>query len=199
MSRPGGVYLLSEVTRAIERVESVGPCSEQPNLGAEGLACLAVERGEQIGLSRPEAVVEGREELGAELRGDDSASSPVGRIGAALDQASRFEVIEEVGHDRSVDSEVLGQGELATNSALGGGGKDLVAARAAGQVGHRGARGRGVGPKDRAQAPSKIVCQRVVATEGGRNCVAVTGAVHHPIIADKALLSRSSVIMMICL
>jgi hypothetical protein len=33
MSRPArtrqlGVYLLSEITRAIERVESVGPCSE---------------------------------------------------------------------------------------------------------------------------------------------------------------------------
>jgi hypothetical protein len=186
MSRPGGVYLLSEITRAIERVESVGPCSEQPNLGAEGLACLAVERGEQIGLSRPEAVVEGREELGAELRGDDSASSPVGRIGAALDQARRFEVIEEVGHDRSVDSEVLGQGELATNSALGGGGKDLVAARAAGEVGHRGARGRGVRPKDRAQAPSEVVCQRVVAAGGGRNFVAVTrDVIHRPIIAVK--------------
>jgi hypothetical protein len=84
-----------------------------------------------MGLRRPEAVIEGREELGAELRGDDSASSPVGRIGAALDQFRRFQVIEEVGHDRSVDSEVLGQGELATDSALSGGGKDLVTPRAA--------------------------------------------------------------------
>ena len=103
-----------------------------------------------MGLRRPEAVIEGREELGAELRGDDSASSPVGRIGAALDQASRFEVIEEVGHDRSVDSEVLGQGELATDSALSGGRKDLVTPRAARKVGHRGVRGPGVRPQDHA-------------------------------------------------
>ena len=42
-----------------------------------------------MGLRRPEAVIEGREELGAELRGDDSASSPVGRIGAALDHLAK--------------------------------------------------------------------------------------------------------------
>jgi hypothetical protein len=141
---------LTEITSAIERVESVGPCCEQPNLGAEGLACLEVERGEHVGLHRTEAVVEGREELGAESRGDDSPSSPVGRIGAALDEACRFEVIEEVGHDRSVDSEVLGQGELATNSALSGCRENLVAPWAAGEVGHRGACGRGIRPKDNA-------------------------------------------------
>jgi hypothetical protein len=84
-----------------------------------------------MGLRRPKAVIEGREELGAELCGDDSASSPVCRIGAALDQPRRFQVIDEVGHDRSVDSEVLGQGKLATDSPLSGGGKDLVAPRAA--------------------------------------------------------------------
>jgi hypothetical protein len=139
---------LTEITWAIERVESVGPCCEQPNLGAEGLACLEVERGEHVGLYRSEAVVEGREELGAELRGDDSPSSPVGRIGSALDQACRFEVIEEVGHDRSVDPEVLGQGELATNSALSGCEENLVAPWAAREVGHRGVCGRGIRPKD---------------------------------------------------
>jgi hypothetical protein len=139
---------LTEITWAIERVESVGPCCEQPNLGTEGLARLEVERGEQVGLDRPEAVVEGREELGAELRGDDSPSSPVGRIGSALDQACRFEVIEEVGHDRSVDSELLGQGELAANSALSGCKENLVAPWAAGEVGHRGVCGLGIRTKD---------------------------------------------------
>src|SRR5260370_39834417 len=103
-------------------------------MGAEGLARRGVERGEQMCVRRPEAVMEGREELGAELRGDGSARSPVCRIGAALDQPRRFQVIEEVGHDGSVDSEVLGQGKLATDSALSGGGKDLVTPRAARKV-----------------------------------------------------------------
>ena len=152
-----------------------------------------------MGLRRPQAVVEGREELGAELRGDDSASSPVAWIGAALDQARRFEVIEEVGHDRSVDSEMLGQGELATDSALSGGGKDLVTPRAAGKVGHRGVRGRGVRPQDHAQAPSEVACQRADAAGGAPNVVTATrDLIHHPIIADKTRFPRSSVDMMIC-
>jgi hypothetical protein len=49
----------------VGRGESVGPCRKQPNLGTEGLACLAVERGEHLGLCCPEPVIEGREELGA--------------------------------------------------------------------------------------------------------------------------------------
>ena len=152
-----------------------------------------------MSLRRPEAVIEGREKLGAELRGDDSPSSPVGRIGAALDEARRFEVIEEVGHDRSVDSEVLGQGELATDRALSGGGKNLVAPRAAGEVGHRGACGPGIGPKNHAQAPAEVVSQRGVAARDVPNVVAVTrDLIHHPIIAGKALLPRSSVALMIC-
>jgi hypothetical protein len=84
-----------------------------------------------MGLCRAKAVIESREEFGAELRGDDSASAPVGRIGTALDQFRAFQLIEEVGHDRSVDSEVLGQAKLASDSALSGRGKDLVPAWAA--------------------------------------------------------------------
>ena len=72
-------------------------------------------------LRRPESVIEAGEEFDALSGGDDSAGAPVGRIRATLDQARRFEVIEEVGHDRSVDSEVLGEGELACNGALSGG------------------------------------------------------------------------------
>ena len=146
-----------------------------------------------MGFCRPEAVIEGREELGTELCGDDSASSPVGRVGAALDQPRRFQVIEEVGHDRSVDSEVLGQGKLATNSALSGGGEDLVPPRAARKVGHRGVRGRGVRPQDHAQAPSEVACQRADAAGGAANVV-----IHRLIIAEKrcpqdTLLDRRSV------
>ena len=119
-----------------------------------------------MGLRRPEAVIEAGEEFVALSGGDDSAGTPVGRIRAALDQVRRFEVIEKIGHDRAVDSEVLGEGELATDGALSGGGKDLVAPRTAGKVGHRGVGGLDVGPKDHAQAPSEVVCQRVLAARG---------------------------------
>ncbi|MFZ0181137.1 MAG: hypothetical protein WAL84_14910, partial [Candidatus Dormiibacterota bacterium] len=71
---------MPKITWSVGRGERVGPYREQPNLGTEGLACLSVERGEHIGLRRPEPVIEGREELGAAFRGDDSASSTVGRV-----------------------------------------------------------------------------------------------------------------------
>ncbi len=145
-----------------------------------------------MGLSRAKAVIEGREEFAAELRGDDSASSPVGRIRAALDQSRRFQLIEQVGHDRSVDAEVLGQGELATDSALSRGGKDLVTPRAARKVGHRGVRGPGVGPQDHAQSPSEVPCQRADAAGGAANVVTVTGGlIHRLIIAKKRCLQDS--------
>ncbi len=71
-------------------------------------------------LDRPEPVIEACEKFVALLGGDDSASAPVGWIKAALDQARRFEVVQEVGHDGAVDTEVLGEGELAANGALSG-------------------------------------------------------------------------------
>ena len=86
-----------------------------------------VKWGEQVGLCLPETPVKLGEQLGAVMGGNDSPSSPVGRIRAALDQVRRLEVIEEVGHHRAVDTEVLGQGELAPNGAAGGRGKHLVA------------------------------------------------------------------------
>src|ERR1700682_828923 len=138
-----------------------------------------------MGLHRPKAVIEGSEELGAELCGDDSARSPVCWIGAALDQPRRFRVSEEVGHDRSVDSEVLGQGKLAADSALGGGGKDLVTPRAARKVGHRGVRGLGVRPQDHAQTPSEVACQRAGAAGGAAKTVRATRAVIHSLIIAK--------------
>ena len=139
-----------------------------------------------MGLRRSEALIEAGEELDAVLGGDDSAGSPISRIWVALDQGRRFEVIEEVGHDGAVDAEVLGQGELAPDSALGGGGKDLVAPRTAGEVGDRGMGGRDVGPKDHAQAPSEVVGQGVVAAAGVPDFVSVTrGVVHTPIIRPR--------------
>jgi hypothetical protein len=138
-----------------------------------------------MGLRRPKAVIEGGEELGAELCGDDSVSSPVGRIGAALDQFRGFQVIEEVGHDRSVDSEVLGQGELATDSALSGGRKDLIPARATRKVGHRSLCGLGVRPQDHAQAPSEIAGQGTGAAGSVANIGTAIGAFVHPLIIAK--------------
>ena len=88
----------------------------------------------------------------------------------------RFEVVEQVGHDRAVDAEVLGQGELAPDGALGRGRKDLVAPRAAGKVGHRLVGGLDVGPKDDAQAPPEVVGQCVIAAAGVPDFVPVTRA-----------------------
>src|ERR1700694_321222 len=88
---------------------------------------------------------------------------------------------------------------LATNGALSGGGKYLVAPRAAGKVGHRGVCRRGIRPKDHAQAPAEVACQRGAAAGGIPDFVTATsGVIHQPIVADKALLARSSVDMMIC-
>ncbi len=147
-----------------------------------------------MGLCRAKAVIESREEFGAELRGDDSVSSPVGRIGTALDQFRGFQLIEEVSHDRSVDSEVLGQGELATDSALSRGRKDLVSPRAARKVGYRGARGLGVRPQDHAQAPSEVACQGADTAGGPAKIIRATSTVIHPlIIGQKVLSTRLSV------
>src|SRR5260370_15764384 len=109
-----------------------------------------------MGLCRPKAVIESREEFGAELRGDDSASAPVGRIGTALDQFRGFQLIEEVGHDPSVDSKALRQAELAANSALSRGRQALVPPRTAPKAGHRTARGPRVRPQDHAQSPTDV-------------------------------------------
>jgi hypothetical protein len=147
-----------------------------------------------MGLCRPKAVIESREEFGAELRGDDSASAPVGRIGTALYQFRGFQLIEEVGHDRSVDSEVLGQGELAADSALSRGRNDLVPPRTARKVGHRIARGRGVCPQDHPQAPSEVACQRADAAWGPANIIRATSTVIHPLIIAKKRCPQDSLL-----
>jgi hypothetical protein len=48
-----GAHLLREITRSVGRGESVRPCCKQPNLGTEGLACIAVERGEHLRFGCP--------------------------------------------------------------------------------------------------------------------------------------------------
>jgi hypothetical protein len=141
-----------------------------------------VKGGEDVGLCRSEALIELGEELDAVLGGDNAASSPISRIRVAFDQGRRFEVIEEVGHDGPVDAKVLGQGELAPNSALGGSGKDLVAPRTAWEVGDRLMGGGHVGPKDRAESPSEVVGQGVVAATGNPDLDSVTRGVVHTLI-----------------
>ena len=92
-------------------------------------------------------------------------------------------IVEEIGHDRAVDTEVLGQGELADNGAVRGCGEDLVAPRTAGEIGHRGVCGLDVGPEEHAQAPSEILCQGVFTAAGfPRAVLAVRDIVHHLII-----------------
>jgi hypothetical protein len=115
------VHLVHKVTRAVGRVESIELGGEQPNLSSERIVRLSIKGSKQMGLCLPKPVIETCEKFVALLGGDDSAGAPIGRIRAALDQAHRFEVIEEVGHDCTVDSEVLGEGELAADGALSGG------------------------------------------------------------------------------
>jgi hypothetical protein len=97
-------------------------------LSSKGLARFLTEWGEHMVLSRPEAVIQGHEQLGTPWRSDDSPSSPIRRVGAAFDQVCRFKVVEQIGHDRAIYAEVLGQGELASNHSLGGSGEHLVTA-----------------------------------------------------------------------
>src|ERR1700683_245001 len=120
-SRNFGVHLISKVTWAVGRVENIELGCEQPNLSAERIALVGVKRGQQVGLRRPKEVIEAGQELVALLGGKDLSGAPVGWIRASLDQVGGLEVIEEGGHDGSVDSEVLGEGELAANAALSGG------------------------------------------------------------------------------
>jgi hypothetical protein len=108
--------------------------------------------------------------------------APISGIGATLDQTGGFEVVEEVGHDRSVDSEVLRESELAADGAVGSSGERLIAAGTAGQIRHRGVRGGDVGPEDRPESPTQIVRQRI-ATAAYRLCrVLVLSDIGHDFI-----------------
>jgi hypothetical protein len=142
-----------------------------------------VKGGEQEGLCCSKALVELDKELGAMLRGDDSASSPISRIRSAFDEVRRFKIVEEIGHDRAIDAEVLGQGELAPNGALGRCRKDLVAPWTAREICDRIVRSHDVGPKQSAQTPAQVLCQCVVTAGGFPDYVSMTrGVVHNSII-----------------
>ncbi len=117
-SRYFGIHLVGRFTWAVGRVESIELGGEQPNLSTERNTGPGAERGQKVGFRCPKAVIEAGEKFVALLGGDDSAGAPIGRIGSSLDQAGGFEVIEEIRHDRTVDSQVLGQGELAADRAL---------------------------------------------------------------------------------
>jgi hypothetical protein len=130
-------------------------------------------------------------ELGAMLSGDNSASSPISRIRSALDEVRRFQIIEEIGHHRAVDAEVLRESELAPDRALGGRRKDLVAPRTARKIGDRVVRGGYISPKESAQTPTKVVRQCVVTAGGVPDFVSVTRGVVHNFIIRR--LTRSVV------
>ena len=174
-----GLDLVSKVTRTVRGIESIELGGEQPNVSAEGIARLRAQRVQQLCLRRPETVIEAGEKLAAVLGGDDLSGAPVGRIGAARNQTGGFEVIEEVGHDRSVDSEMLGERDLATDGALGGGGEHLVAPWTTRKVSHRAVGGLDIGPENHAQAPSKVIGQRLCTAGDVPNFISVTSVVAH--------------------
>jgi hypothetical protein len=97
---------------------------------------------------------------------------------------------------------MLGQGELAPDNAVGCSGQNLVAARAAGQIGHRGVRGRHIGPKDRAEAPPKVMGQGVVTSAWVGGSLSLTRDVSHMCsiraLRPEKIPKRSSVYMMVC-
>ncbi len=128
---------------------------------------VLLEGGEQLGLGGSQAVVEGGQQVGAAGGGDDLSGPPVGGIRTPLDQAGGLEIVEEVGHDRAVDAEVMGEGQLAAHPAVGRSGEDLVAAGTAGQIGHRGVGGADIGPEDHTEPPTQILRQGVRAARAG--------------------------------
>ena len=60
--RPAGVYVLSEITRTVDRVHGVDLGGQQANLAPELLAAVGVESGEQAGFCGSQAIVEGHQE-----------------------------------------------------------------------------------------------------------------------------------------
>ena len=155
-----------------------------------------------MGLCFPQAVIEVGEELDALLGGDDSAGAPIGRIRTALDKTRCFEVVEQVGHDRAVDAEVLSQSELATDCAMRSSGEYLVTPRTPGQIGHRVVSRFDVGTKDRAQAPPEVVGQGVVTSGDdpgffwGPGTLSTAQSIRAR--AEKSCSVRCSVDVMIC-
>jgi hypothetical protein len=135
-----------------------------------------------VGFCGLEAVIESSQELGTVFGGDDVAGAPVGRVGAAFDQAGGLEVVEEVGHDGSVDAEVLGEGELAADSAVCRSGEHLITAGTAGEVSDCVVRGDDVRPEDRPEPPPQVVGQCVAAAADRQCSVSVLSDIGHEVM-----------------
>ena len=81
--------------------------------GPDGLPLLVVKTGQHLVLGRAQPLAEPVEERQAGRGGRDPPGPPVGRVRATLDQAGLGQAVEQVGHDRAVHAQVLGQRELA--------------------------------------------------------------------------------------
>jgi hypothetical protein len=73
--------LFCKLAWPFERVESVEPSGEQPNLGPERLGRLLAEGEKHEGLRCTQALMELGKGIGAPLGGDNSANSPIRRMG----------------------------------------------------------------------------------------------------------------------
>ena len=153
--------MVDEVTRCIDRVECIDPGGELAKLTAERVALSGIGWFEDECLGGPEPLVQLGEQRGTALGGHHSASAPVGGIRTALDEPGCLEVVEQVGHDRAIDAEMLGQGELATDVRSGGCRQHLVTPWPARQFGHRRVGGGHVGPEDHAQTPPEVICEGI--------------------------------------
>ena len=119
---------------------------------------LAVQAAQHLLLGGTQPLARIGQGVAAARGGQDAAGPAVGRVGASLDEPGRLEVVEQVGHDRAVHPQAVGQGQLAAVLVPGGRGEHLEAARAAGQVGQGVLGGLEVAAEDHARAPSPGRC-----------------------------------------
>jgi len=106
------VEVLDDVAGAGDRVEVVAAGGQPLEQCLEAGLIVAGQAAEDVRLQAVEAAAELLERGAAVVGGDDGARAAVGRVGPALEQAGLFHVVEQVGHDRAVDAEALGD-ELA--------------------------------------------------------------------------------------
>jgi hypothetical protein len=121
----------AQVTAGVDTVHVVCHAAEQP---AELRALVGVERAQDRLLGGPHTPGKPEASAPPRLGRDDLPPPPVCRAGAALDESSRHEVVDEIGHHRAVDPEVGRETELAWLVALRDLGEDLVAAVAVGHL-----------------------------------------------------------------
>jgi hypothetical protein len=99
-------------------------------------------------------------------RGDDQALAPVGRIGLTLHQTGRDEVVDEVGHDRTVDPQPVGQGELTGRLTANDLDEGLVAARTVREATEHAGDQLAVRAQQDAQRPAKVVAGPIAGPAG---------------------------------